>query len=83
MKTVRTKRYPFGTVGYFTHHGEDYPCAIVGLRENGGYDLYHQGGLIFPERNLPLYAEAWEFRPDPKAAGWLRLAERKRLDVRN
>jgi hypothetical protein len=79
---VRKKRYPFGTVGYFTHRGNDYPCVIVGLRENGAYDLYHQGGLIFPERNLPLYAEESEFRPDPRAARWLTRAEEKQLDVR-
>jgi hypothetical protein len=80
---VRTKQYAFGTVGYFTHRGNEYPCVIVGLRENGAYDLYHQGGLIFPERNLPLNAEGSEFRPDPGAARWLTRAEKKHLDVRH
>lgn len=63
--------YPFGTVGYFTHRGREYPCVVVGLEDNGGLRLFHQDGLIFPERNLPLYAEPDEFRADPSAAKWL------------
>lgn len=38
----KTVVYPFGTVGYFTHRGKEYPCVVVGVREEGGYDLYHQ-----------------------------------------
>ncbi len=63
--------YPFGTVGYYTHNGKDYPCVVVGLREEGGYSLYHQGDLIFPARNQPLFAKRSEFRPASTAARWL------------
>jgi hypothetical protein len=45
--------------------------VVVGLEESGGLQLFHQGGLIFPERNLPLFAEPKEFRADPGAAEWL------------
>lgn len=63
---VRLKAaYPFGTVGYFTHRSKEYPCVVVGLEESGGFQLFHQGGLIFPERNPPLFAEPNEFRADP------------------
>lgn len=76
------KTYAFGTVGYFNHKGRDYPCVVVSLREEGSYDLYHQGGLIFPERNLPLFASPSEFRPDPRAAKWLTDRQTADLDVR-
>ena len=75
------KTYAFGTVGYFSHKGRDYPCVVVDLSDDG-LGLYHQGGLIFPERNLPLTASPSEFRPDPRAAKWITDRQMADLDVR-
>jgi hypothetical protein len=80
-KTEEPVRYPFGTVGYYTHKGKEYPCVVVGLRDEGGYDLYHQGGLIFPARNQPLFARQSEFRPATTAARWLDKKEQSALEA--
>jgi hypothetical protein len=62
-------KYPFGTTGYFSYEGKEYPCVVVQHINRNMILLWIQGSIL-RVRHQPLSASLKEFRPCKTASEW-------------